>query len=130
MGNTKFKTFDLLERLATTEQKNKGLDIADVLINHDWKEYRKQTDHKPKPKTELKPSSNNNLKTNNHERIEDLKNRIETNRKQIAELNRVTENAKATFKEIAEHCRLEWIRPKWIARPNTNKIDEINYWLR
>jgi hypothetical protein len=41
VGNTNFKTFDLLERLATTEQKNEGLDIADVLINHDWKEYRK-----------------------------------------------------------------------------------------
>lgn len=33
MKNTTFKTFDLLERMGTTEQKNEGLDIADILIN-------------------------------------------------------------------------------------------------
>src|SRR5690554_4597769 len=41
MKNTTFKTFDLLERIGTTEQKNKGLDIADILIKHDWRKYRK-----------------------------------------------------------------------------------------
>jgi len=128
LKNTNFKTTDLLERLATTEQKKEGLDIADVLINHDWKQYRKRP-HK-EPLSEQNTSSNSNIKTIDYERIEDLRNRIEANRKRITELNRETENTKATFEEITEHCRLEWIRPKWIKRPNANKLDEVNYWLR
>lgn len=56
MKNTNFKTFDLLERMGTPEQKNEGLDIADILIKHDWREYRKQQPD-PIQSNELKTSS-------------------------------------------------------------------------
>src|SRR5690554_1333158 len=71
---------------------------------------------------ELITSSNeNNIK--DHERIKEL-------RKRIAETNRQIERTTATFNQIAEHCPLEWFRPKWIERPNANHLQEINYWLR
>src|SRR5690554_5874695 len=52
MKNTTFKTFDLLERTGTPEQKNEGLDIADILIKHDWRKYRKP---QPEPTQEETP---------------------------------------------------------------------------
>src|SRR5690554_2178150 len=52
MKSTNFKTFDLLERMGTPEQKNEGLDIADILIKHDWREYRKP---QPEPTQEETP---------------------------------------------------------------------------
>jgi hypothetical protein len=41
LTGTRFVFSDLLERLATKEQKEQGADIADVLINLDWKAFRK-----------------------------------------------------------------------------------------
>lgn len=71
---------------------------------------------------ELITSSNeNNIK--DHERIEEL-------RKRIAETKREIERTKEAFNKIAEHCPLEWVRPKWIKRPGANHLQEINYWLR
>lgn len=133
MQNTNFETFDLLERIGTTEQKDKGLDIADILIKHDWRKYRKQQNEpiqaKEEPTAELNTSSIEE-KPKEHERIEHLRKRIaETNR----EINRVeaeTARTKATFNQIAERCKIEWFRPKWIKRPNANHLHEINYWLR
>ncbi|MDT8413553.1 MAG: hypothetical protein RQ875_13895, partial [Vicingaceae bacterium] len=42
LPGTRFIFSDLLERYATPEQKEAGADIADVLINHDWQQFRKQ----------------------------------------------------------------------------------------
>lgn len=63
----------------------------------------------------------NNIK--DHERIKEL-------RKRIAETKREIERTTATFNKIAEHCPLEWVRPKWIKRPGADHLQEINYWLR
>lgn len=49
LSGTRFKFSDLLERIATTEQKEKGADIADILINLDWRLFHKE---QPKPKTD------------------------------------------------------------------------------
>jgi len=88
----------------------------------------KQVDQKPIE--ELKTSSNSKTNITDHERIESLRNRIKANRKRINELNRETQSAIQTFEEVAVHCRLEWIRPKWIERPGANHLQEIIYWLR
>ncbi|HLV42271.1 MAG TPA: hypothetical protein VKY37_08335 [Brumimicrobium sp.] len=66
-------------------------------------------------------SNENNIK--DYERIEEL-------RKRIAETKREIERTTATFNKIAEHCKVEWFRPKWIERPNANHLQEIRYWLR
>ncbi len=42
LPKTRFIFSDLLERLATTEQREKGADIADVLILQDWRLFRKK----------------------------------------------------------------------------------------
>jgi hypothetical protein len=42
LPNTMFITSDLLERLAPNTDKNKGYDIADYLINKDWRLFRKE----------------------------------------------------------------------------------------
>lgn len=66
-------------------------------------------------------SNENNIK--DHERIKEL-------RKRIAETKREIERTTATFNKIAERCKLEWFRPKWIERPGANHLQEISYWLR
>jgi len=38
--NSTFEVSDLLEQLATDSQKQKGIDIADILTNYDWKTFR------------------------------------------------------------------------------------------
>ncbi|KXK40898.1 MAG: hypothetical protein UZ09_BCD002000061 [Bacteroidetes bacterium OLB9] len=40
LNATRFIFSDLLERLATPEQKEQGSDIADVLIKQDWRQFR------------------------------------------------------------------------------------------
>lgn len=42
LTNTRFIFSDLLERLATAEQKENGADIADVLIQHNWRDYQNE----------------------------------------------------------------------------------------
>ncbi len=40
LPGTKFVFSDLLEKMATPEQREQGADIADVLINYDWRNFR------------------------------------------------------------------------------------------
>ena len=48
LSGTRFVYSDILERMGTTEQKNKGLDIADILIQHDWRKFKSVTPyHEP-----------------------------------------------------------------------------------
>lgn len=52
LSNTKFAVSNLLERNATPEQRTKGLDLADYLINLNWAEFRnslKQEQPAPAP---------------------------------------------------------------------------------
>lgn len=51
---TSFIFSDLLEKLATEEDKNKGYDLADYLIQKDWRLFKKQT---LRIKTESHPES-------------------------------------------------------------------------
>ena len=66
LPNTRFTVSDLLEREATEEQRLAGLDLADYLIQQDWRKFRNQT-----------------LEENEIERIERLK-------KEIRETERAT----------------------------------------
>lgn len=54
LSGTRFVFSDLLEIYAPSEKREKGADIADILINLDWRKFRKQT-KRPKPVTELLP---------------------------------------------------------------------------
>jgi predicted RNA-binding Zn-ribbon protein involved in translation (DUF1610 family) len=49
---TKFIFSDLLEKSATKEQKEQGADIADVLIQLDWKQFRLHANFGEKPEPE------------------------------------------------------------------------------
>ena len=40
LKGTVFKVSDLLEQIATEKDKEQGKDIADFLIQHDWRLYR------------------------------------------------------------------------------------------
>lgn len=56
LKNTYFKVSDLLEQVAPKQDRSKGNDLADYLIKHDWREYRKQsipTHVTPKPSPEI-----------------------------------------------------------------------------
>jgi hypothetical protein len=52
LPGTRFIFSDLLERLATPEQREQGADIADVLIKQDWRRYRKQNIQEQPPQPE------------------------------------------------------------------------------
>jgi hypothetical protein len=54
LSNTSFIFSDLLERLTSESQKQKGIDVADVLITHDWRKYR---ENNTKPKEQTKPEA-------------------------------------------------------------------------
>jgi len=52
LPGTRFIFSDLLEQLATPEQREKGADIADILIKQDWRLFRKRNIREPKPEPE------------------------------------------------------------------------------
>jgi hypothetical protein len=68
LPGTHFIFSDLLEQLANPEQKENGADIADILITHNWNEYRKEkiqstnTEHNQKLSAVNKTSSKDNSK--------------------------------------------------------------------
>ncbi len=49
LKGTTFEFFDLLEDMATDEDRQKGYDIADFLIQHDWRNFRPEADKEQKP---------------------------------------------------------------------------------
>lgn len=51
MPGTCFKVSDLLESLAPVDLRHSGADIADVLIQLDWKQFRAKTGVQPEPTT-------------------------------------------------------------------------------
>lgn len=57
MRGTKFYISDLLENKANENQRLKGADIADILIEHDWKGFRKKN-NTPTPAHELPEGKN------------------------------------------------------------------------
>jgi len=81
-------------------------------------------------KTELNTSSIDEENTNEYEQIEELRKRIAETKREINRVETETARTKATFNQIAEHCKVEWFKPSWIERPSANKLTEINYWLR
>jgi len=50
LNGTRFIFSDLLEQLAPEKDKQEGSDIADYLIEQDWRQFRKRTIKKPQPK--------------------------------------------------------------------------------
>ena len=52
LPGTRFIFSDLLEQLATPEQREQGADIADVLITKDWRDFRKQPIQEQPPQPE------------------------------------------------------------------------------
>jgi hypothetical protein len=61
---TRFIFSDLLEQLATPEQKAKGADLADVLIQMDWRKFRTETQTQTPP-----PETPRNNETNEFDRL-------------------------------------------------------------
>src|SRR5699024_3140349 len=54
--DTRFIFSDLLERLATEKDRQQGNDIADILIKHDWRNFReKEPQPEKEPQTEPLP---------------------------------------------------------------------------
>jgi hypothetical protein len=51
LSGTRFISSDLLEQYGTPEQRAKGVDIADILIKHDWRKFRPQ--YKPVERSEV-----------------------------------------------------------------------------
>ncbi|WP_313100552.1 DUF6371 domain-containing protein [Epilithonimonas sp.] len=44
MKQTRFVFSDLLERFASAEDREQGNDLADILIQHDWRDFRERSD--------------------------------------------------------------------------------------
>lgn len=44
MKQTRFVFSDLLERFASVEDREQGNDLADILIRHDWRDFRERSD--------------------------------------------------------------------------------------
>ncbi len=53
---TSFEVSDLLDQLAPEQDKEQGKDLADYLINQDWRLYRKEVKKQPEPVKPLKKS--------------------------------------------------------------------------
>ncbi len=98
---------DLLEQVATEEEKSNGLDLADYLI-------KLNIDAKTKGDDEIRETE---------KRIAGVKERIE----QAKQLNK---NLEHTFREIAAKTEFYQVAPKYIKEPKNilDKIKELMYW--
>jgi hypothetical protein len=122
LTGTRFKFSDLLEQLAPEKDKDKGKDIADYLIQQDWRLFREQ-----KPKQ---------LNTNNNEGINRITTAIKRTQQQIAileeqeqQLIRECKNLENTFIQAAKGCSVKWYAPSYITEPHgANRLRELIYW--
>ncbi len=98
---------DYLEQVATEEERNNGLDLADYLI---------------KINTESKIKEDDEVRT-----IERQITEIEKRITEAKELNRSLEH---TFREVAEETEFYQVAPKYITEPKStaDKIKELMYW--
>lgn len=60
LPGTRFIFSDLLEQFATDEDKNNGNDLADYLIQHDWRKFRKQKFQEQSETFSIKTSNREN----------------------------------------------------------------------
>ncbi|MDN3205659.1 DUF6965 family protein [Algoriphagus sediminis] len=71
LPETSMYVSDLLERLATNQDKSEGKDLADYLVKHDWRIFRKQ---KLKKVTDLEPETNETSICDKSDKSEVIKN--------------------------------------------------------
>ena len=74
LKNTRFIFSDLLEKHASNDERNKGLDIADFLIKQDWRLFRKN--HNNLSKTQFVEDSEKELSTTFEELLKIAENLI------------------------------------------------------
>lgn len=65
LPGTRFIFSEILEQLATEHDKNKGNDLADILIKHDWRLFRKQKPIAEPQRKEKKPELLKNIENQN-----------------------------------------------------------------
>lgn len=98
---------DYLEQVATEEERNNGLDLADYLI---------------KINTESKTKKDDEVRT--------IERRITEIEKRIAEAKELNRSLEHTFREVAEETEFYQVAPKYVTEPKStaDKIKELMYW--
>jgi hypothetical protein len=115
--NSKFTVSDLLERNATDEQRLNGYDLADFLIQQDWKLYRNPIN---KPET--------NEYTGITKRIAALRKEIEQDKNRIEFLRNEVPRMESAFIQAAKKCKIEWYRPERYYSKQLADVNEFLYW--
>lgn len=119
LTGTRFIFSDLLEKLASEQDKENGNDLADFLIKHDWRLFRKKL-----PESEL-------VTTNEYDRIKEITREITELEKRITETKGLNQRLEQSFNEIAKQIDFHKIAPKYIKEPKgeLEKIKELIYWI-
>jgi hypothetical protein len=63
ISGAKFLISDFLEKHATQQQRNKGLDLADFLIKLNWKDFREETPAEQPPRQRVKSVKSDTVRT-------------------------------------------------------------------
>lgn len=98
---------DYLEQVATEEERNNGLDLADYLI---------------KINTESKIKEDDEVRT--------IERQITEIEKRIAQAKQLNRSLEHTFREVATETEFYQVAPKYITEPKStaDKIKELMYW--
>lgn len=128
LPSTKFIVSDLLEQLAPEHAKTLSLDIADFLIELDWRLFRTNPPQQTSNKADIEPKEEKPSK-DEEERINALRTRIQELKQQIAASETECSTLENTFIQIAEKCKVSWYAPPFIKEPPEHrKISELKYW--
>jgi hypothetical protein len=148
LTGTRFIFSDLLEQLAPENDKENGKDLADYLINQDWKHYRgRLIQDAPMLQKSVESEDSEALKTSifleyephqidNENRLTEIRKRIDANRKRIEDYNaeidyneRSIRDMEATFTQASKGCSVKWYAPRFINEPKEfEKLKALIYW--
>ncbi|MFN3761270.1 MAG: DUF6371 domain-containing protein [Algoriphagus aquaeductus] len=112
LKGTRFFVSDLLERVATEAERLAGLDLADYLIQQDWRKFRNPTSEE-----------------NENERIEQLEKAIDNSRSRIDELRKSIKGMESTFIQVAKDLPIQWFDKSFSGKIQpANRLSLIKYW--
>jgi hypothetical protein len=116
--HSKFSVSDLLERNATEEQRKKGFDLADFLIEQNWNQYRKQS-----KKTE------SNEYTGITSRIESIRKTIKEDQNRIEFLRNELPRMESTFIQASKDLPIQWFDKSFTGKVQpANRLSLLKYW--
>lgn len=133
LTKTHFKFSTLLEQLAPELDKRKGNDLADYLINHDWRKFQLKSEIEfGNQEPEIKPILNENERARINTirgEIEELEANVSIQQSEISRLGNECKTLESTFIQAAKRCSPKWYTNQLTGEPQgKNRLLQLIYW--